>query len=210
VFIEFIDQFRCTSDHEQSWLVATFLEREDRFLVRGTLGCHICLRQFPVEHGVAYFGAVPADPQESVAHSDPLQSDAETAMRVAAFLGAVERASLVVTGSWARQAHELVKILPMRIFAMNSSGVIQETESIAVFESTEGIPLTANTIHGVALDVETATPINIQSALKVLRPNGRLLVPVSVPVPPEITELARDEEYWIGEKSGELISLRRA
>lgn len=55
MFIEHIDQLRCTGSHEETWLIATFNERSDRFIVTGKLGCYICHQEFPIISGTPYF-----------------------------------------------------------------------------------------------------------------------------------------------------------
>lgn len=210
MFIEFIDQLRCTSDHEETWLVASFLERNERFITRGTLGCYICTRQFPIEHGIARFGDV-VDKGSVNTETVPsaTTADNDAVMRLAAFLGAAERSTFVVAGDWALSAHALSQLFPMRIFALNPPQEIGDSEYVGIIESSEGIPLSAHSVNGVALDVKTATPANVQSAIRVLRPGGRLLAPSSVEVPPGVTVLAQDNDLWVAEKTADLIALRR-
>ena len=207
MFIEFIDQLRCTRDHEESWLVAAFLRREDRFILDATLGCHICLRQYAVRDGVAYFGLEPANEANEGTRLAP---DEDMAMRAAAFLGAAERTTLVLGGSWGAQAHGVATLVPLRVFAFNPSGKVDDSEQVAVIRSSEGIPLSAGSVDGVALDSATATPEVLRTALTVLRPGGRLVAPALIAVPPEVTVLARDDSYWVGETSKPFIPLRRA
>lgn len=212
MFIEFIDQLRCTSDHEDSWLVASFKERRDRFIITGTLGCHICNRQFPIIDGIPYFGDLPQndetnpDMERQIAQEG---SDSDKAIQIAAFLNASERSTLVIAGEWGIQAPALADVMPMNIFTFNSTRRVADTESVASIESTEGIPLARQTISGVALDISTATPLIVSTAVKVLRPQGRLLAPVSSTVPPEVRLLAQDDNYWVAEKVGELVTLSR-
>lgn len=212
MFIEFIDQLRCTSDHEESWLVASFAERSDRFIIRGTLGCYICSRQFAIEDGVARFGdlaKLEALRGGGATTVNPTASDPEAVMRLAAFLGAAERSTFVVAGEWAEHAHSLTQLFPMRIFALNALSAIGDSEYVGVIASSEGIPLSALSVHGVALDSVNATAENLRSALRVLRPSGRLIAPVSVEVPHGVSVLAQDDEVWVGEKIAELVTLRR-
>jgi hypothetical protein len=131
------------------------------------------------------------------------------AVRAAAFLNAAERSTLVLAGEWARHAHAVTQIVPVRIFAVNAPSVMDDSESVALVESAEGIPLAKNSVDGVALDPVTASPVNLASALAVLKPGGRLVAPTATPVPPAINVLARDDHYWVGEMAKELISLRR-
>ena len=205
MFIEVIDQLRCVTPHEDSWLVATFLERDGRFIIEGALGCPICQREYRIHNGVAYFGndvASQAAPSDDAPDPDP--------MAAAAFLDAAEGVTIVLGGTWATTASAIVDMLPMRAFTMNAPQSVSETEHIIPLHSTEGIPLAPHSVRGIALDNANATEANITTASKVLTPRGRLVVPAHIPVPTDMSELARDEHYWVAEKREALIPLRRA
>ena len=204
MFIELIDQLRCTNTHEQSWLVAAFTRRADRFILDATLGCHICFREYPIIEGIAYFGTTPAAPQQA-ASPDP-----DTAIRAAAFLNATERATLVLAGTWGTHAHAVAALLPLHIFALDPVGHVEDSEQVAIVSSSQGIPLTNGTVDGIALDVTTATEINLRTAVATLKPGGRLVAPAHIDPPPQVIVLARDEHYWVGETEKSLVSLRRA
>lgn len=206
MFIEFLDQLRCIVPHEDSWLVASFAEQQDRFIVRGTLGCPICFREYPIQAGAAYFGVTP----ESVSHEDaPAAADPDVAMRAAAFLNARERCTLALAGVWAASAHAVTELMPMRIFALNPASRMDDSEMVAVLYAKDAMPLTPSSIDGIALDVTTATEGTLLAALHALRPGGRLVAPASTPVPDGVTALARDEHYWVGETNPSLVMLHR-
>jgi uncharacterized protein YbaR (Trm112 family) len=205
MFIELIDRLRCTNPHDETWLVGSFTERRDRFIRVGTLGCHICQREYPIVDGVAYFGVEPGKQHDRM----DAGSDSEMPMRAAALLNASEGATLVLAGSWAPYAHAVAEIVPVRIFALNPTAVIDEAELIATIESSEGIPLATRSVDGVALDDATATPAMLVSALRVLKPGGRLAAPVHVAIPDEIVHLASDDVHWVGETVRDLVSLQR-
>ena len=203
MFIEFIDQLRCTAPHEDSWLVASITRRDDRFLVEATLGCPICQRQYPITRGVAYFGASP--PAVPLPVTSPNE---ELTIRAAAFLNAAERSTLVLAGTWAARAHEIAALIPLRIIALNPTTHI-DSEHVAIINSTEGIPLAPKSVDGIALDAQTATDANLQSALNVLRPTARLVAPAAIPLPGDTTLIVSDETYWIAETTSPLLALKR-
>jgi hypothetical protein len=216
MFIEFLDQLRCIVPHEDSWLVASFTEQRDRFIVRGTLGCPICFREYPIQNGAAYFGVAPESvaPEsvapESVAYGDASAApDPDAAMRAAAFLNARERCTLVLAGVWAASAHAVTELMPMRIFALNPASRMDDSEMVAILYAKDAMPVTPSSIDGIALDRTTATDATVHAALSALRPGGRLVAPVTTPVPDGVTELARDEHYWVGETTPALVMLHR-
>jgi hypothetical protein len=204
MFIEFLDQLRCTRPHEDTWLVASFAERDGRFIVTGTLGCPVCHREYPIQNGIAYFGEVAAP-----AAMDDTEPEDDTAMRAAAFLDARERATLVLAGRWAAAAPAVTALLPLRVFALNPTTNVEESEMIALVMSPDGVPLTPASVDGVALDAATANDAVLASALRALRPGGRLVAPATVPVPASVKELARDQSYWVGETTRTLVTLQR-
>ncbi|MGI8510412.1 MAG: hypothetical protein ACR2MQ_13910 [Gemmatimonadaceae bacterium] len=212
MFIELIDSLRCTNDHADSWLVASIVRRDDRFVTEGELGCPICLREYPIEHGVVWFGPREQHGPSTIAADDPTMMDMsgpEGAVRIGAFLNVAEGAAVLLGGTWARSAHALSELIPLRIFVLNSSDPIDESMTVGVVMSSEGIPLAPGMLRGVALDTATATPAALTSATKVLAPGGRLVAPADVAIPDDVAVLARDENFWVAEKRPPLISLVR-
>jgi hypothetical protein len=71
------------------------------------------------------------------------------------------------------------------------------------------IPVAPGSVLGVALD--SAFPAGIvASAVKAVRPGGRIVGPVAIPAPSGLAVLARDENYWVAQKAPEVIKLSRA
>lgn len=223
MFIELIDALRCTVDHADSWLVASISRRDERFVMEGVLGCPVCLREYPLERGVAWFTREPRKLQQQQEGTGNLPEYVRTApegdllsanggthsvMSIGAFLSVREGATIVLAGDWARTAHGLSELLPLRIFAINPPEPIYESESVAVLMSDEGIPLGRGLAHGVALDSTTASATWLTTAMRVLVDGGHLVAPAHVEVPDDISILARDEHFWVGDKRPALVSLR--
>jgi len=210
MFIEVLDQLRCANGHEATWLVASFERVDNRMILDATLGCPLCFRQYRVTHGIVYFETSPTD---VAAHrrsvSAAMADDAEAAVRVAAFLAAVERAVLVLAGEWSTAADGVTALLPLHAIALNPAVAIRDREEVSIIESPRHIPLAAGAVHGVALDASTNDAAMVASAVQVLRPNGRLVAPAETPVPDGVNVLARDERHWVAEKQSSLVQLRR-
>lgn len=206
MFIELIDTLRCPEEHRDSWLVASITAREDRLVSEGMLGCPVCGREYPIQRGVAWFGAEPGEALEGRAAPSEMDGGA---MRVGAFLAVVEGATIALEGSWGAYASELAQLVPLRIFAVNAPTAVEDSERVASIETRLGLPLAPRALRGVALG-EHATETTLPSALRVLADGGRVVAPATLAVPPEVAEIARDEQWWIGEKRGALIGLRRA
>jgi hypothetical protein len=130
-------------------------------------------------------------------------------MRIGAFLSVTEGVTVALCGEWTAQAQALARLIPLRIFAVNPSALIEESESVGIVESTEGLPFARSLFQGVALDGATADARAVASAVQTLTEGGRLVAPAGVEVPPEISILARDEHFWVGEKGRSLVVLKR-
>jgi hypothetical protein len=116
---------------------------------------------------------------------------------------------VVLGGSWAEAAQELSVMTETRVLALNPSKQVEESESVGLLCVSDEIPLAPASVLGVALDPSFPTKI-ISSALKVVRPGGRIVGPATIDAPADLAVLARDERYWVAEKPAEMVSLRRS
>jgi hypothetical protein len=209
VFIEMIDLLRCINDHEDSWLVASFRNVTNRFITDGTLGCPICAAKYEIVNGVADFSAGTALVQP-ITRALSARDREEVATRAGAFLNATEPgATVVLGGSWAEAAHELSVMTDSRVVALNPSGRGEESERVGFVRVAARIPLAEGKALGVALDAGFSADV-MSSATRIVRPGGRIVAPASLPAPSHVSVLARDENYWVGEKAMETISLSRS
>jgi hypothetical protein len=71
------------------------------------------------------------------------------------------------------------------------------------------IPAAPGSVLGIALD-SSFPPEIVASAVKAVRPGGRIVGPAEIPPPPDLLVLAHDESYWVAEKAPEVIKLSRA
>ncbi len=210
MFIELLDLLRCINSHEDTWLVASFKTVSNRFVMEGTLGCPVCHAEYPIANGVADFTVVGESVHQLVDDSPRSEGREELATRTAAFLDATEPgATLVLGGSWADAAQDVSVMTETRILALNPGKRVEESESVALLRVGSKIPLAASSVLGVALDL-TFPPQIISSAVRVVRPGGRIIGPTAVDAPADLMVLARDERYWIAQKPPAMVSLRRS
>jgi hypothetical protein len=134
----------------------------------------------------------------------------ELATRMGAFLNATEPGgTLVLGGSWAEAAQEVSVMTETRVLALNPGTAVEESETVGILRVTREIPLAAGSVVGIALDESFPREI-MSSAVKVVRPGGRIVGAASIAPPGDLTVLARDERYWVAEKAPEIVPLRRA
>ncbi|MGH7651946.1 MAG: hypothetical protein ACREMS_08900 [Gemmatimonadaceae bacterium] len=205
-----LDLLRCIKPHEDTWLVASFHTVSNRFVKDGKLGCPICQAEYPIHQGVADFSAGMLLPECDDARAQASHRREELATRAGAYLNATEAgATFLLGGLWAYAAHDLAQMSQVRVMALNAPRELEESETVGLMNVGAEIPLAAGSVAGVALDAWFTTVI-IRSALRVLRPGGRLVGPTNIDPPSELTVLARDENYWVAEKAPEVIPIRRA
>ncbi|MFL5501385.1 MAG: hypothetical protein ACJ79Q_09145 [Gemmatimonadaceae bacterium] len=210
MFIELIDLLRCVNEHEDTWLVASFSEITNRFVMEGTLGCPICHAEYPIRNGVADFTA-----GEPIRECDDERGAAghkreELATRAGAYLDATQPgATIVLGGLWAYAAQELAAMADLRVIALNAPGEVKVSERVGLVRAAKRIPLAANSVQGVAFDAWFEKSIS-GDAVRVVRPGGRIVGPTAFETPQQTAVLAHDDNYWVAERPAEVIALRRA
>ena len=210
MFIELLDLLRCINAHEETWLVASLKAISNRFVLDGTLGCPVCQAEYPIRKGIADFRRAGESDQPSIESPAPRENREELATRIGAFLNATEPgATLVLGGSWAEAAQELSVMTDTRVLALNPSKRVEESETVGLIRVSSEIPLAPGSVLGVALDSSVPAEI-ISSALKVVRPGGRIVGSVELQPPGVLAVLARDERYWVAEKPEEMVPLQRS
>ncbi len=210
MFIELLDLLRCINAHDDTWLVASFTSVSNRFVLEGTLGCPICSAGYPIMRGLADFRAGVELPPRQVQRSAEGWDREELATRAGAFLSITEPGTtLVLGGSWGRAAQELSVMTETRVLALNPDAGTEESETVALLKVGLEIPVAAGSLLGVALDSSFPARI-VASAMKAVRPGGRIVGPAEIPPPPELAVLARDENYWVAQKAPLVIKLSRA
>ncbi|PYO75877.1 MAG: hypothetical protein DMD63_15835 [Gemmatimonadetes bacterium] len=209
MFIELLDLLRCINAHEETWLVTSFNSISNRFVLEGTLGCPTCSAEYRIIDGIGRFGTRPA---ASEVPRNPMSAREreDLATRAGAFLNVTQPgATVVLGGRWAEAAQELSVMTESRIFALNPAQHVEESESVGLLEVHRQIPLAASSVRGVAIDFSFPREI-LTSAIRVVRPGGRIVGPAAIEPPGDLTVIARDASYWVAEKPVEMISLRRS
>jgi uncharacterized protein YbaR (Trm112 family) len=210
VFIELLDLLRCINEHEDTWLVASFKAVTNRFVMEGTLGCPNCSAEYPIRNGIADFSAGLVLPRCEGERSVAIRDREELATRAGAFLNVTEPgATVVLGGMWADAALDLSVMTETRVLAINSKAGAEESETVGLLLVGSKIPVAAGSVLGVALDASFPAE-TVASAVKAVRPGGRIVGPVGIPPPAEVAVLAQDEDYWVAQKAPEVIKLSRA
>jgi hypothetical protein len=210
MFIELIDLLRCIKPHEDTWLVASFRTVSHRFVLEASLGCPACSAQYPVNGGIADFAAGMTVPSCEAERAAASHSREELATRAGAFLAATEPgATIVLGGVWTYAAQQLSEMAETRVLALNAADEVKESATVGLVRVGSEIPVAPGSVLGVALDAWFPAKI-VDSAVKAVRPGGRIVGPTAIPAPAELTVIAHDDSYWVAVKAPEVITLSRA
>ena len=210
MFIELIEALRCPRHDEDSALVAAAERTESRHILDGVLGCPVCGAEFRIAKGIAYFD----EPRTPTRHES---ADAETGMRVAAFLELTDaRSFAVLCGRWGAQLDFLLRLTQTPLVLLNPPPDTPVDAAAGVLITRDVAPFAADSVRAAALDAGN-DPL-AASMIRAVRPRGRMIGPESLRVSGGVTEIARDARMWVGEKAaapdGEgtprLVPLKRA
>src|SRR5512142_95798 len=194
MFIPLVDLLRCVRAHDETWLVASIDEAVDRDIVRGTLGCPICLAEYPISEGIVLFDDAmpPAPPIQAVPREDD-------AVLLAAALDLTDaRMTALLHGAWGAYAPILRGLTPAQLLLVNPPQGVASGDGVSIVRSGRVAPVARNAVAEVALDAG-AEPSMVESLVASLKPGARMLGQARTPIPQGLTELARDEEVWVAQ-----------
>ncbi len=191
------------------------------------LACPVCQREFTVRDGMADFRfghALDGHALDGHAPGAGLQANDSPAtapdpLRLAALLGISPDAGpmsrpVLLAGLQAAASdalHALIEV-PQVLVNPEVAAAAEARGPISVLRVGNRLPLGVATLHAAALDTAHERPEFVASVVRAVRAGGRLVAPHSLPLPPGVRELARDEHMWVGEVVAQghgLVELRR-
>ena len=201
MFIELVDALRCPVPHEESWLVAASTRMAFRHIVEGTLGCPVCKAQYAVHRGVVDFRRATHAPLPPDAAPDEAQ-----ATRLAAFLDLTDHTGFaLLVGGWSVHAPLVRAVAETPLLIVDPPEGVEGEPGISVIRCDGVLPLAVGASRGTAID--GGDEARIASAVRATKAKGRLVAPVTVPLPSGATELARDESVWVAEREAAASAL---
>ena len=206
--LEIVQALRCPAQHEPTWLVARTDRLDARHIAAGVLGCPICGAEYPIANGVLRLA-------ESIGSDVTDELGPDAAIRVAALLGLTTPNGLVLlAGAWARHAIEVAALADgVHVLAVDAPDEAPPAGlGVSCVDAGARVPLGAGVARGIALDARHASADAILQAAEALVPTGRLVAPAGTPLPPPLTELARDDRWWVAERppAAPVVSLTTA
>jgi hypothetical protein len=97
----------------------------------------------------------------------------------------------------------------IRVIAINPPTGVKESETVGLVRVGSEIPLAAGSALGVAVDAWFPAKI-VESAVRVVRPGGRIVGPAAIKAPSGLSILAHDDKYWVAQKAPEVVTISRA
>jgi len=197
MFIELIDVLRCPNAHEESWLVLASSRIEGRDVMEGVLGCPVCAAEYLIVDGVARFA------RESRSDAVAGSSSEEEALRLAALLDLTSPgAYAILTGTLGNAAPSLRMLTDVQLLLVDPAPEVKMGSGVSgltMDANWSALPLMPSSARAVALD-DSTTPTQLVAALRVVRPTGRVLAPLTLALPDGVAELARDDRQWLAER----------
>jgi hypothetical protein len=154
-----------------------------RHIVEGQLGCPVCEATYRIDGGDVLFS-----PRTSLAAGP--SDEVTDVLRTAAMLNLADPGGVVLlVGNWDAYADALSTVVDAHILVLDPMAVQAQASTVYAGGT---VPLAAGAVRAAATD----TPDRVVRAVK---PGGRIVAPVTAPVPAGVKELARDDQYWVGE-----------
>jgi len=202
MFIELADPLRRIEPHEDTWLVASVFRMDGRHIVEGVLGCPVCRRQYPIRNGIGWFAESP-DAVATRVRTPAVAVSSDVVARAAALLGLSDAGGIIVLGGhWVDCAEALGELGPAHVVLVDATPAPESAEETSGLVVGDRLPFATGALRGVALSGDSARVSRVTSAAELLRPRGRLVAPTTAAVPEGVTELARDLDDWVAERTG--------
>jgi uncharacterized protein YbaR (Trm112 family) len=190
MFTPLVDILRCPNAHEETWLVASIDRAEARDILEGTLGCPICLAEYPIRAGVVRFAevVVPA----------PIPLHENDAVRLAAALDLTDaRMTALLHGDWGTLAPILRGESPAQLLLVNPPAGIASGDGVSIVTA-EIAPVAHGSVDAVAVGADASGEM-LASLVASLKASARVVGPIALVVPEGLTELVRDDEIWVAQ-----------
>jgi hypothetical protein len=190
----------CPHPHQETPLVVRADQVDGGELVRGVAGCPVCLVEWPIDRGALDIGN-PARFERTGAAPDTAA--------LAAFLSLMEPGLIVIADGVPVEAAGLLRDeFGARVIVLDATLPFR---AAAVINGATRIPLAAGLAAGAAFLRAGRDDGFLESAVRVVRPGGRVVALNGVREPDAVRVIARDAHVWVGERESAAapIPLRR-
>lgn len=193
------ERFTCPCGRSRTPLVVRADAATAGQLYRGVAGCPECHEEWPLADDRVAFG--PRHAEAAVAFDD--------VEAVVALLAIDEPQRRVwLDGASPALASALVQTVAAQVLCSDEA---DDVGGVLHVDGARVVPLADATLHAALLLRPARDAQYVASVVQALQMGGRLVASTALAVPAEITELARAEPIWVGERQrrGAPVSLRR-
>jgi uncharacterized protein YbaR (Trm112 family) len=227
VLLELTEILRCPRDHEESFVVCVTHRTEGRQVMRGVVGCPVCLAEFPIRDGELDFTAGGSGGAESGEGGRPRGAEASTrgaqlgapgprperqgsaavgplsAEALATFLDLRGPGGYVVlAGAAGRLAPPLAALIPgVHLVVVNAPPLAGRSGECSYVFCRDRIPVKAAQVRAVVLGADCAGAPWLAEAARVLLRGLRVVIEDERASPDGISELARGAGIFVGERA---------
>ena len=202
--IELTEMLRCPESHREEFLVLSTGEMSGRMVRAGIVGCPVCQREYEIVEGIVYFERREMRDERRVttAHPSSLISHLSDPQTLQALLDLSGPGGYVVLlGSASRYAVGLAALMGgIHFLGVNPPPDAEELPILSLLVSEKRIPLRDTMARGVVVGNESSSAPWLAEARRVLLPGRRLVVECETVKPEGITQLARGQGLFVGEK----------
>ncbi len=202
MFIELAEFLRCPEGHpDEPYCVVAPDVMVERRVVRGSVGCPVCRREYGIAAGVVDFGAGfgGAPPATEPAGGGALPDAAV----VQALLGLESTGGYVVLfGSAAHLAMGLAALRPgVHLVGVNAPPEVEPSPAFSLLRHPAVAPLRSAMARGVVMGRETTVPSWLAEGARVLLRGQRLVALREAVAVPGVATLADGQGLWVGQKT---------
>lgn len=200
--VALLESLRCPAAHASSPLIAAVQRQSGRDVLEATLGCPICRREVRVDRGAVDFAGTSLDPEAVLAADDA------ALMRLGALLGlSTPGGTVAVASMWSELARPLAVLTDVRVLVVAPPAGYEGDEDVGVLVGTRALPVAPGSCRGVALSAVFADDPEVTATwVRAVRAGGRIVAPVTLPLPAGVRELARDAQHWVAERVADATS----
>ena len=194
MFIELTDHLRCPADHDESFLVLIPDEMAGRHVVRGTLGCPVCQREYRIEQQVVELGEASVPVSAAAAAPDPGAAALLTLLGLEGPGG-----YLALVGDVAHHAAEISDLLPgIHLVLVNPPEGTALIPGASLLRATR-LPLKRRSLRGAVLGWPWARDAAwTEAGVGAVLPGLRLVGTGALPTTAGFELLGSADGWWVG------------
>lgn len=201
MFIELAEHLRCPQRHEENaYCVLVPDEMVGRDVIRGSIACPVCEREYPVRNGVADFSDLSATAWNGGEGPAPPPLAAEAAQALLGLDG--PGGYVVLLGSAARVVTSLAPLLEgTHLVGVNVSPDVTSSPAISLLRGTDGIPLASSMARGIVVGPDMAGEPWLAESVRVVLRGLRIVVCREDVTVAEAEPMAAGDGMWVGRKT---------